>query len=289
MKLATTIRRADLSSQESFVASFRAILSSCRKAGFEHLDFSFAQYTQRESPIHETGWEDLWKRLREVAEEQEITWPQAHAHFVNWEIEEQSTWSWHDELVRRSIVGAGILGVKTLIFHPKTQPDASWYARKASLATNLECFKQYADWAAPYGLTIAIENMIEKKQGRRFGSGPEELLELLEALNDPSFGICWDTGHAHMAGINQVEALRLMAPYLKALHIADNHGEKDEHLPPLSGTIDWPGIVKTLREIGYPGTLTFEVIYRDKGYPYRHYELFLENLFTLGQHLLELG
>jgi sugar phosphate isomerase/epimerase len=27
-------------------------------------------------------------------------------------------------------------------------------------------------------------------------------------------------------------------------HIHDNHGEKDEHLPPYDGTIDWPAAFK---------------------------------------------
>lgn len=289
MKLSTAIRRADISSPESLRTSFQTILTSSQRAGFEVLDFSFSQYTRQPSPILEPGWEDWWKRFNEVAQECEVTWSQGHAHFVNWELEGVDSWLWNDELVRRSIVGAGILGVPTLVFHPKTWPDASWYSRKASLATNVECFKQYAEWAAPYGVTIAIENMIEKKQGRRFGSGPEELLELIELLDDPIFAICWDTGHAHMAGINQVEALRLIGPHLKALHIADNHGEKDEHLPTLSGTIDWAPIVRTLYEIDYPGTFTFEALYKDKGHPYRSYELFLENLYELGQHLLAIS
>ena len=30
-------------------------------------------------------------------------------------------------------------------------------------------------------------------------------------------------------------------------HIHDNHGDKDEHLPPYDGTIDWPSALKVLR------------------------------------------
>lgn len=286
MKLATTLRGPDLSTTENLLKSFGQILTSATEAGFEMLDFNLQYYTKRVSPITKDGWETTWERLSEISQKHNIAWSQGHAHFVNWEIEEQSDWPWHDELVRRSIVGAGIMGVKTLVFHPKTVPSASWYARKESLETNIEAFKQYGEWAEPYDLTLAIENMIEKPKGRRFGSGPEELLELLEALNDPRFAICWDTGHAHMAGINQTEALKQIGPNLKALHIADNHGEKDEHLAPLQGTIEWPPIIETLREIAYTGDFTYEVIYRDHGQPYAMYELFLENLFLLGEHLL---
>lgn len=179
------------------------------------------------------------------------------------------------------------MGVKTLVFHPKTVPSPSWYSSKESLQVNVECFRQYGEWAKPYNLTLAIENMIEKPKGRRFGSGPEELLELLEKLNDPRFAICWDTGHAHMAGINQVKALKEIGPLLKALHIADNHGEKDEHLAPLQGTIEWVPFIETLREINYTGDFSYEVLYRDHGEPYAMYELFLQKLRLLGEFLLE--
>lgn len=286
MKLSTTIRGADVSSPETFLLSFKNILATCTQAGFEILDLNFGHYTRKSSPITEPGWEDWWKRLNEVAIESGVRWSQGHAHFVDWEAEDLADWEWHDELVRRSIIGAGIIGVKTLVVHPKTWPDAAWYSRKASLTTNLESLKKYGEWAAPYGVTIAIENMIEKRQGRRFGSGPEELLELIDLLDDPLFAICWDSGHAHMAGINQVEALRLVGPHLKALHICDNNEEQDEHIPPLAGTIQWTPFMKTLKEIGYKGEFTFEVVSRDYE---QSYLVFLQNLYELGTHLLSLA
>ena len=36
---------------------------------------------------------------------------------------------------------------------------------------------------------------------------------------------------------------------MASTHIHDNHGEKDEHLPPYDGTIDWAKAVKTLKTI----------------------------------------
>ena len=31
------------------------------------------------------------------------------------------------------------------------------------------------------------------------------------------------------------------------VHLHDNHGDKDEHLPPYEGTIDWPAAIKILK------------------------------------------
>lgn len=289
MRLSTAIRRPYVSSPERFLPSFQEILAACTKAGFEVLDFNFAHYTRWVTPIHEANFEDYWKLLRDEADKMSVVWSQGHAHFVNWEIEDLNDWPHHDELVRRSIIGAGIMGVKTLVVHPKTMPDSAWYSRKASLALNVESFKKYLDWAAPYGVTLAVENLSEKRIGRRFGSGPEELLELVEAVDDPALGICWDTGHAHISGINQAEALQEIGGHLKALHINDNHGEQDEHLAPMKGTIEWAPIIKTLRKIDYPGDFTYEVVCKGHADFPRLYELFVEGLYELGHHLLALG
>lgn len=289
MNISTSLRRADVSSPENFAVSFKNILTSCANAGFKVLDFNFAQYTRTASPLVESGWKDWLQQINEIVAEAGIRWSQGHAHFVNWEEEDLANWQWHDELVRRSIVGAGMMGVKTLVVHPKTYPDPAWYSRKSSLNVNLESLKKYGEWAALYDLTIAIENLSEKRVGRRFGTGPEELLELVELLDDPLFGICWDSGHAHISGINQVEALYMIGSHLKALHICDNHGGADEHLPPLAGTIEWESFMKVLREVRYSGDFTFEVIYRGSGLPHRLYDLFLETLYELGNHLLSLA
>jgi len=42
-------------------------------------------------------------------------------------------------------------------------------------------------------------------------------------------------------------------------HLQDNHGARDEHLPPGDGAIDWEDVAAALREIGYPGCLMLEL------------------------------
>jgi sugar phosphate isomerase/epimerase len=38
-----------------------------------------------------------------------------------------------------------------------------------------------------------------------------------------------------------------MRDLLASVHLHDNHGEKDEHLPSYAGTIDWPAAIKLLK------------------------------------------
>jgi sugar phosphate isomerase/epimerase len=63
-----------------------------------------------------------------------------------------------------------------------------------------------------------------------------------------------------MIGGDQGEYIRGCGAKLIALHIADNLGERDDHmLPHSAGTVDWSDVVSALREVGYSGLFNFEV------------------------------
>ena len=53
-----------------------------------------------------------------------------------------------------------------------------------------------------------------------------------------------------------------MRELVASAHIHDNHGEKDEHLPPYEGDIDWAAaakLLKTTPEVGANLPLTLEL------------------------------
>ena len=197
-------------------------LRACVKAGYQIIDMNFASYSRGDLPMTQPDWEDWVRKHKDIAHSLNIEWSQGHAHFFSWNgVEDRE---WHEELIRRSIIGAGILGVKWLVIHPGSVHDGIWYSYKKSLAENLESYKRYGELAAKHNVGIAIENMIEGKNKRRYASSTEELIELHDLLDDPLFGICWDTGHAHLNGVDQPASLREIGDRLKALHIDDNYG-----------------------------------------------------------------
>lgn len=75
---------------------------------------------------------------------------------------------------------------------------------------------------------------------------PERLLQFLEYTRLEQVGICFDTGHAHLTGDVQ-EAFRALGDLIASVHLHDNHRERDEHLMPLEGGIEWGGVVRDLR------------------------------------------
>lgn len=122
---------------------------------------------------------------------------------------------------------------------------------KKRVAENISYF---AKLAAPYGIKIAIENIYK---GRVY-SKISELVSLVEMINLDNVGYCFDVGHGNYDGVNIIETIEIMGEKLFELHITDNFGDSDGHLPVGFGNINWIEVVKTLAKINYQGKATFE-------------------------------
>jgi sugar phosphate isomerase/epimerase len=87
-------------------------------------------------------------------------------------------------------------------------------------------------FARQRGITIAIENTPGEM------ATPANLKNFLVQTRLANVKLCFDTGHAHLEG-GVVPALESAYELIATTHIHDNHGERDEHLLPFQGTIDW--------------------------------------------------
>ncbi len=87
----------------------------------------------------------------------------------------------------------------------------------------------------------------------------EDFMGIIEGANSDNVGACIDTGHANIgSAVRPSDVLRRMGSSVWAVHISDNDGSGDFHLPPGRGNIDWPDVVSALAEISYAGTLNLE-------------------------------
>lgn len=121
--------------------------------------------------------------------------------------------------------------------------------------SNIECFKEVSKQAFEHGVKIAVENRLESG----YGALPRDLLELVEEVRSDALGICFDTGHANVNGLNPVLMVESLGRFLIATHIHDNDGHRDQHLPPLMGSIDWGGLIEAFSKTGYSRPLILEV------------------------------
>src|SRR3989338_7478716 len=112
-------------------------------------------------------------------------------------------------------------------------------------------------------VTLMIENL-EVPQTQLF-----LLARLLRAL--PGLGLHLDVGHANLkTGENKTEwLLKRFSKRLEHVHLSDNDGTEDQHLPFGAGRgagIDWAHVIKLLKKHKYDRTITLEVFSQDRDY-----------------------
>ena len=84
--------------------------------------------------------------------------------------------------------------------------------------------------------------------------------ELRQRVDHPLFGLTIDIGHLHCQGeVPIADQLRRWRDRLWNIHIEDMRQGVHEHLLFGAGEIDFPPILKALREIGYAGGVHVEL------------------------------
>jgi len=102
---------------------------------------------------------------------------------------------------------------------------------------------------ADLGVAIAVENC--------HPSDENILKTYFERYPTEYVGFCFDSGHANLNG--NMDRLLKFNDRLKVLHLHDNKGERDDHQPPLSGTVNWSQVMGWIKESGYAKPINFEV------------------------------
>jgi len=106
---------------------------------------------------------------------------------------------------------------------------------------------------------LVVENMRlvpKPTPSHRYCQAPEELCDIADTLG---VGICWDFGHANIGDLKQSEALKYVGKRLKMVHLNDNCGKDDDHLPPFIGKVDWRDAMHGLALAGFEGLLNYEL------------------------------
>ena len=107
-------------------------------------------------------------------------------------------------------------------------------------------------FARPLGVNLLLENIPNEL------STPERLMELIKALHYEDLGVCFDTGHAHiMSSVHQ--AFGVLESRIRSTHVHDNKGDRDAHLWPGQGSIDWNQTMQSLRAAPHHPPLLMEI------------------------------
>ncbi len=226
-----------------------------KSAGFDALDFSMGLIAKQC---------DDWQRYIEIALEsaahEGIRFEICHLPF-------STAISTKPELLPEfcagmhfSIDAAAMLGVDVAVLHPNAVTHRlDEYDEEREYENVLSHLAPFVEHAERVGVKLALENMRlvhESVETHRFCQSPEELCRVADELG---IGVCWDFGHAQISGVKQSEGLAYVGGRLKAVHINDNFGLDDIHIPVFTGRVDWRDAMRGLSEIGFCGPLNFEL------------------------------
>lgn len=267
-------------------------IAECAKGGYKVLDINFCEAMNPHSRMRDEDWEDYVRDIAEMGRRWGVVFRQSHLPYYDiFAQNDGEKVRLMEELIRRSIIASGELGVKWAVTHPGTVYSAGPDMR-VSLERNLEYYSGHVKTAMECGVGIALENDFEYRSApyqRIFCANVHELAELVDAFGDPKHvGACYDFGHGNLGGPFHRRNLNIIGPRLRAVHVQDNHGMSDEHLLPFHGNIDWAEAMAGLADIGYDGDLTYEIQEFGRCFPNDQKHLVVEYSLKVGRVLVDM-
>jgi sugar phosphate isomerase/epimerase len=114
-------------------------------------------------------------------------------------------------------------------------------------------------------MRLALENHTRAIIADPIGDHPRDFDRVMAELGSRRIGRTLDIGHAHINN-HLEEFLRQPFDRVFNIHLHDNLGAEDQHLPVGEGTIPWGAILPRIAREGYRGPLTFEFFTQPAAY-----------------------
>jgi protein FrlC len=86
----------------------------------------------------------------------------------------------------------------------------------------------------------------------------EDLIAMIEDVAHPGLQALLDTGHVNVTKESMTDYIYGLGDKLKHIHLDDNDGNSDDHLPPGMGNMDFAPMFKALKNIGYKAGISVE-------------------------------
>ena len=125
----------------------------------------------------------------------------------------------------------------------------------------LNYIRKLCEHAESRGIKLAVKPHV----GHSFYN-TSTLLELLDEVNSPALGVNLDASNFYRAGDDPAVAVLKLGEKIVHTHIRDCSPDRSQNRTPLElqiagrGILDWPKIIKHLRDVGYKGVLSTQII-----------------------------
>ena len=126
--------------------------------------------------------------------------------------------------------------------------------------------EQFYEKASRLGFILCIETAPYKPLENERYPDSAEIAGFVRSFRKDDLQMTLDINHSNIHE-NLLDAIGNTSGLIKNIHVSDNHGEKEEHLPPGEGIIDFRAAFRALRENGYTGPCNLEFHYSDNPEP----------------------
>lgn len=156
------------------------------------------------------------------------------------------------EVYQQALHWSAHMGAMHAVIHPNLQSTPLYNRQEAQ-----QCSKGYLKRLGELGESLGVKVLVENVGFHDCALfDPDEFVELFNEI--PSIEALLDVGHAHINGWDIPLMIKRLGERLTAVHLHDNHGVYDEHLPIGGGTIDWSGVWRQLDQAQHKVDLILE-------------------------------
>ena len=159
--------------------------------------------------------------------------------------------------VLHSLETAAQLGAQKIVLHPSILSGLGPLVKETAVAYALESLDTLLQKARELAQCICLENMFPRLG---YMVEPAEFAPLFETY--PELKLTLDIGHAFIGARTPARILDFIHQFpdrLHHIHISDNRGKRDDHLPVGQGNIPYGEVMCALLTQGYNGTMTLEI------------------------------
>jgi sugar phosphate isomerase/epimerase len=218
--------------------------------GFDHCEISFehAYMLMERGDIKKAGEE-----FKRFAYELGVDISQGHLSY-----EAKLCKSEGREFLKKQIDLFLAMGVKNAVLHcdSLTWRNDEDVSTEEKIKENESALSELLDYIRDTDMIICLENLISTA----FVNSVDGLLHFIEKFGSKNLGICLDTGHLNLTDRDQVNFIRKAGKHIKALHLADNEGKRDQHLMPYGcGSVDFVSVIREMKSLGYEGMYNLEI------------------------------
>lgn len=177
------------------------ILPMMAASGFRHIDLNMFRAHLDGSPLREDNWKKWVYDIANCAARLGLDFVQAHSSNTVYGSGEEKDYI--TSIIKREIEVCRMLSIPNITVHGIYKKGVKRFERGEFMKQNEEFFRDLMESAEKVGVGVNTENGLRIVPTEYYLVEAEDLNELIERVDHPLFGICWDVGHAHVSGIDQ--------------------------------------------------------------------------------------